>query len=158
MKTLLRIATLTLAFCAMSGVALAAPHDDGHGHSRKSYDKHYDKQWKRDRDWQREQERELQRRADWQHQRDMDWQRRQQAELYSRAYYQQRYPSYYRESPRYDYRWQRGHRYDGPIYVVRDYGHYRLHAPPRGYHWVRADDRYLLVAIATGIIMDIATR
>jgi Ni/Co efflux regulator RcnB len=53
------------------------------------------------------------------------------------------------------HRWERGHRYDGPIYVVHDYGRYRLRPPPRGYHWVRDDDgQYLLVAIATGVILD----
>lgn len=54
--------------------------------------------------------------------------------------------------------WERGHRYDGPVYVVRDYGHYRLRPPPRGYHWVRNNSDYLLVAVATGVILDIATR
>lgn len=53
-------------------------------------------------------------------------------------------------------RWERGHRYYGPNYVVRDYGHYRLRPPPRGYHWVRANNDYLLVAVATGVILDIA--
>jgi len=53
--------------------------------------------------------------------------------------------------------WERGHRYDGPNYVVRDYRHYRLRPPPRGYRWVRDDNHdYLLVAVATGIILDIA--
>ncbi len=52
-------------------------------------------------------------------------------------------------------RWERGHRYDGPIYVVHDYRSYHLRQPPRGYHWVRDDDgQYLLVAITTGIILD----
>jgi Ni/Co efflux regulator RcnB len=65
----------------------------------------------------------------------------------------------YRDAPRYHRhrQWERGRRYDGPTYVVRDYGHYRLRPPPRGYHWVRADnDDYLLVGIATGIILDMA--
>lgn len=53
-------------------------------------------------------------------------------------------------------RWSRGHRYYGPNYVVSNYGYYRLRPPPRGYHWVRADNDYLLVAIATGVILDIA--
>lgn len=53
-------------------------------------------------------------------------------------------------------RWERGHRYLGPNYVVRDYRHYRLRPPPRGYHWVRANNDYLLVAVATGVILDIA--
>lgn len=55
------------------------------------------------------------------------------------------------------HRWERGHRYEGPVYVVHDYREYRLRTPPRGYHWVRADDGdYLLVGIATGIILDMA--
>ncbi len=55
--------------------------------------------------------------------------------------------------------WRRGYRYAGPTYVVRDYGYYRLRQPPRGYRWVRADNNdFLLVAIATGIILDIALR
>jgi len=53
------------------------------------------------------------------------------------------------------HRWERGHRYDGPIYVVHDYRSYHLRTPPRGYRWVRDDDgQYLLVAITTGIILD----
>jgi Ni/Co efflux regulator RcnB len=53
--------------------------------------------------------------------------------------------------------WQRGHRYYGPTYVVRNYGYYRLRPPPYGYRWVRADNDFLLVAITTGMILDIAT-
>ncbi len=54
--------------------------------------------------------------------------------------------------------WVRGGRYDGPVYVVNDYDRYHLRHPPRGYHWVRGDDNnFLLVAVATGVIMDIAT-
>jgi Ni/Co efflux regulator RcnB len=57
--------------------------------------------------------------------------------------------------------WQRGHRYDGRVIIVHDYHERHLREPPRGYHWVRAEDNtneYLLVAIATGIILDIATQ
>lgn len=63
---------------------------------------------------------------------------------------------------RYDFRpayrpWQRGMVLP-PVYrnyVIYDYGRYRLRPPPRGYHWVRHNDDYLLVAIATGIILDV---
>ncbi|MBD8872212.1 RcnB family protein [Rhodanobacter sp. DHB23] len=56
-----------------------------------------------------------------------------------------------------DRHWERGHRYGGPIYVVQDYGRYRLRPPPHGYGWVRAENNdYLLVALATGIILDVA--
>jgi Ni/Co efflux regulator RcnB len=62
--------------------------------------------------------------------------------------------------PRVAHHWERGHRYDGRVIVVRDYRDYRLREPPRGYHWVRDDNSgdYLLIAIATGIIADIVTR
>lgn len=40
-----------------------------------------------------------------------------------------------------------------PRYYVTDYRRYHLAAPPRGYRWVRpADDRYLLVEVASGLI------
>ncbi|HZX72597.1 MAG TPA: RcnB family protein [Rhodanobacter sp.] len=71
---------------------------------------------------------------------------------YRRHDYRPVYP-HYRHT-----RWVRGHRYHGPTYVVRDYGYYRLRPPPRGYHWVRANNDFLLVAITTGIILDLALR
>jgi Ni/Co efflux regulator RcnB len=53
------------------------------------------------------------------------------------------------------HQWERGHRYDGPVVVIHDYERVRLRPPPRGYHWVRDDNNdYVLVAIATGIILD----
>jgi Ni/Co efflux regulator RcnB len=55
--------------------------------------------------------------------------------------------------------WERGHRYDGRVVVIEDWHHRHLREPPRGYHWVRADNNdLLLVAIATGIIADIVTQ
>lgn len=40
-----------------------------------------------------------------------------------------------------------------PRYYVTDYRRHHLAAPPRGYRWVRpADDRYLLVEVASGLI------
>ena len=50
--------------------------------------------------------------------------------------------------------WKRGHRLPhGQRYTtVRDYGRYHLRKPPRGQHWVRVDNQYLLVGITTGII------
>ena len=41
-------------------------------------------------------------------------------------------------------------------YVVTDWRRDRLREPPRGYHWVRSDNGdFLLVAIATGVIVDL---
>jgi hypothetical protein len=55
--------------------------------------------------------------------------------------------------------WVRGERFR-PVYgrpfVVNDWRYYRLRQPPRGYHWVRYDNNYLLVALASGLIADIA--
>ena len=43
--------------------------------------------------------------------------------------------------------------------VIEDYEQAALRRPPRGYHWVRVDNSFLLVAIASGLIFDvIATR
>lgn len=79
--------------------------------------------------------------------------------LGNRWYYGQPSASYY---ARRDYRpayraWQRGG-YLPPAYrgyVVSDYGRYRLRPPPRGYHWVRANNDYVLAAIATGLILEV---
>jgi len=49
----------------------------------------------------------------------------------------------------------------GVVYVerrvyVEDYPRYELREPPRGHRWVRAEDgRYVLIAVATGIIADV---
>ncbi len=40
-------------------------------------------------------------------------------------------------------------------YVVEDWRGHRLSAPPRGYHWVQTGADYVLVAIATGVIMQL---
>lgn len=48
----------------------------------------------------------------------------------------------------------------GQGYVVSDYRRHGLRQPPRGYHWVRSGDQYLLAGITSGIISGIisATR
>lgn len=58
----------------------------------------------------------------------------------------------------YKQQWKRGDRIVWadvePRYYVEDYRVYRLSAPPQGYRWVRPmDDRYLLVELATGLIV-----
>lgn len=59
----------------------------------------------------------------------------------------------------YKNQWKRGDRLDWqyvqPQYYVTDYRAYDLRPAPVGYRWVRPmDDRYLLVEIATGLIVD----
>ncbi|MGS0753888.1 RcnB family protein [Roseateles sp. GG27B] len=40
-------------------------------------------------------------------------------------------------------------------YVVQDWRGHRLSAPPRGYQWVQTGNDYVLVAIATGVILQL---
>ena len=69
---------------------------------------------------------------------------------------------YYRDDnrgggPRHNLR--RGQRLDREYrdnrYVVSDWQARRLSAPPRGHHWVRAGNDYVLAAIATGLIAQV---
>ncbi|GAB3359639.1 RcnB family protein [Lysobacter tyrosinilyticus] len=67
---------------------------------------------------------------------------------------------YYRERHYRHRDWHRGERievvYLEPRYYVDDYEYYHLRQPPRGHRWVRDEDgRFILVAVATGIIADI---
>ena len=55
--------------------------------------------------------------------------------------------------------WKRGDRIDWvyvqPQYYVTDYRAYNLRPAPVGYRWVRPmDDRYLLVELATGLVVE----
>jgi len=55
--------------------------------------------------------------------------------------------------------WRRGYRvppeYRSHHYVVDDWRAHHLSAPPRGYHWIQNGGDYLLVGIATGVILTI---
>jgi Ni/Co efflux regulator RcnB len=56
--------------------------------------------------------------------------------------------------------WRNGQRlpsqyYRNSNYYISDYGRYGLRQPPRGYRWVRADNDYVLAAIATGLIVQV---
>lgn len=58
-------------------------------------------------------------------------------------------------------RWARGHRLTPAerrhMAQVRDYRYYKLHPPPRGQQWVRVDNDFLLISLATGVIVGLAT-
>ncbi|OYT92920.1 MAG: hypothetical protein CFE43_06500 [Burkholderiales bacterium PBB3] len=43
-------------------------------------------------------------------------------------------------------------------YVVEDWRGHGLRTPPRGYHWIQSGNDYVLVAIATGIILELMLR
>jgi Ni/Co efflux regulator RcnB len=65
--------------------------------------------------------------------------------------------SSYRPGPRYEMR--RGgylpQEYRGRQYVVNDWHGRHLSAPPRGHQWVQANNDYVLVALATGLIAQV---
>ncbi|EIL97497.1 RcnB family protein [Rhodanobacter sp. 115] len=128
MNKTLRNLGIALVLCGASSLALAAPAPYDHDHGHDhDHHGHYDHHDHHDRGYGHYDHHDRGRHEGW------------------------------RRSERW-HRWERGRRYGGPVYVVRDYGYYHLRRPPRGYHWVRGDaDNYLLVAIATGIILDIAT-
>ncbi|MGH1560530.1 RcnB family protein [Caulobacter segnis] len=46
-------------------------------------------------------------------------------------------------------------RYRDHRYYVSDYRRYGLRQPPRGYRWQRVDNRFLLTAVATGLIASV---
>jgi Ni/Co efflux regulator RcnB len=55
------------------------------------------------------------------------------------------------------HKWSRGERMP-PDYrgvYVSDYHRYHLKAPPPGHQWRRVDDRYVLIAVATGVIASV---
>jgi Ni/Co efflux regulator RcnB len=56
-------------------------------------------------------------------------------------------------------RWAKGQRLDQGYrrnYInARDYRRYRLRQPPRGYQWVRVDNDFIMVSVATGLISSI---
>jgi Ni/Co efflux regulator RcnB len=47
------------------------------------------------------------------------------------------------------------YQYRSKQYVVNDWRGHNLSAPPRGYQWVQTGSDYVLVAIATGVIMQL---
>jgi Ni/Co efflux regulator RcnB len=54
--------------------------------------------------------------------------------------------------------WVRGNRVPdwNKRYVVRDYNRYGLYRPAYGQRWIKVDNNYLLVAVATGVIIGMA--
>jgi Ni/Co efflux regulator RcnB len=66
-------------------------------------------------------------------------------------------PQGFNQSNRDQPHWSRGDRlpdqYRQNQYVVSDWRGHHLRKPPRGHHWVRVNDRYVLVAITSGLIM-----
>lgn len=159
-KQLLLASTLSLGLMAAPS---AMAGKDGHwrgydgGHGRGNVVKHRDNRRDVHRivvkhdDHGRNLHRQYQRhdhRADyrsWQHEREHRWKGpRFRAATYHRPH------GFYRHG------WRAGERlpygYRATRYVVNDFHHYHLYAPPRGHQWVRVDHDAVLTAIATGVV------
>lgn len=83
------------------------------------------------------------------------------AQPYSSQHSKPSYSKMHKGGPKHDmgrhHGWKKGNRlppnYRG--HVVKNYSHYKLRKPPRGYHWVKVDNDYMLIGIASGIISSI---
>ena len=126
--------------------------DHDRGHDRNRGDRHhFDNRHRDNRHWND---------GRWNHRDNRHWNDHRDWRGYSRP------PVYY--APAYSYRpydrhrgWYRGARvpstYFSSRYIVHDYGAYSLRRPPHGCRWVRVDGDLLLVAIATGLVIDIVS-
>ena len=182
--TKLKLATLTLLLAGATALPAVADDDRRGGrHDRGDRSEHREdrredrRDWRGDRrddrrDWRADRRDD---RRDWRHDRRedrRDWRddRRDHGRYVRhddrRWRGHQWYPQYrYRAPVRYvyppgyrPYQWRVGHRlprgyYDRSYYV--DYRAYRLPPPPYGHHWVRVDRDVVLVAITTGLILDV---
>lgn len=178
-----RLAAALLLGAAMlaASPADAGRHDrgDDQRYGQRDWNDRDDRHWDRDdRRWDRHERRderrwERQARRDerrWdRHEDRRDWRRdhRDHRDHRGRVVYREVYraPTYgFRHGPPPRHygppRWARGYRIHdygwAPTYVIVDYHRHGLRHPPRGHHW-RRDDRgdWLLVAIATGIVVDV---
>ncbi|CAA0097757.1 Uncharacterised protein [Starkeya nomas] len=73
------------------------------------------------------------------------------------GYHQNYKPHHGYQAPRKRSHWSRGERLPSQYRrdVVRDYKRYRLAPPPRGHHWVRVNNDYLLISATTGLIASV---
>lgn len=145
-KQLLLASTLSLGLIsAPAAMAGKDDHGRGHdrGHGRGEVVKHSDNRSDRHRHGDRHDHRVDHR--NWKHEREHHWK----GPRFRAAAYQ---------APRGFYRhsWRAGERlpygYRATRYVVNDYHHYRLYAPPRGHQWIRIDRDVVLTAVATGVV------
>lgn len=158
-----RILTLMSAVAATITPALAQPGSERRG-ARERDARSHEQEHSSDRDRDRERDRELDRYGDRGPERNRSPSRAQDERHGGGPY---RAPAYNDGQRRADDRrgggpdhaYYRGGRlppaYRGTRYVVDDWRGHRLSAPPRGYHWVQSGGDYLLVAIATGVILQL---
>jgi Ni/Co efflux regulator RcnB len=158
-------AAVLLAIATVATATPAAARDDRgrHGYSHRDYDRHDRRHDRRDYRQDRRHDRREARRD---HRQD-----RRRDYAHARHYAPPVRVVHHRPVVRHVYHpprhvgpppWARGgyvHHYNRPTYVIHDYRGYGLRHPPRGHRWVRDDyGHYLLVAVATGVIVDLILR
>ncbi|AXV18194.1 hypothetical protein CYG48_20770 (plasmid) [Neorhizobium sp. SOG26] len=72
------------------------------------------------------------------------------------SFHQSHKPQAHRPPPK--HKWARGHKVSDwkRRQHVRDYRRYGLRAPGKGQQWIKVDNDYLLVSMATGLILGLA--
>ena len=158
MKHLALAGLAAAMFAGQLAIAAPAAADDRHGRGHGRYDRH-------DRDHDDWDDRRDERRAyrhGYREGRHHDrWDDRRHNGYWDGGRWHYGRPAHFHDDYRYDYRaWRRGDRlppYYRDYYREVDWRYYRLRPPPRGYHYVYNDDRdeYILVGIATGVILGI---
>jgi len=145
----------TFGFSTIASAQGWRDHDRGDRGDRGDRVEH--RQDRRDarRDW-REDRREA--RRDWREHRREDRRDERWRERARHPHYVYGTPTY-RVAPAYPARFHRGGylpwEYRSHVYYVNDWHAYpRLYAPPYGHQWVNVDGEFLLVAIATGVIVN----
>lgn len=149
-KKLVCVPLLALGLAASPAVLAKPDYDKSHQRYEHRHDDH-----RRDRDDRHDRRHDY--RHDHRHDRHDD-RRYSEWRGYERRWTGDRYRVNVYQAPRgyYHRQWHRGERlpvvYRESRYVVRDYHHYHLDAPPRGHHWVRVDNDVLLTAVTTGVV------
>ncbi len=167
-KKIILVSALGLSL-AMSQSALAGPDSDRdrpHFGPSKHQSHHGGKQWKDSHKHHAKQHHKAHRREANRHHQQYHQQQHRRDHRQAHRDYRRQWNSHHYRAPAYrsnhghsNHRWHRGHfiphHYRGHRYVVHDYHHHHLHHPPRGYHWVRVDRDFILVAITSGLIASV---
>lgn len=156
MKTTMIASALIALSLAASGSAFAGG-GDRNDHDRDRHEARYDHDRDRDRDRDHDRDKKWDQKRDQKRDHDRkDGPRGKDNDRYGDARH------YHRDDkrgggPRHDLR-RGGHlhkEYRDQRYVVTDWRARHLSAPPKGHHWVRAGNDYVLAAIATGLIAQV---
>lgn len=157
-KKLMLVPLLALGLAASPAVMAKPDYDKSHQRYERGHDDDHGRRGDDNRrDWDDRHDRRHDDRYDRRHDRHDD-RRYSEWRGYERRWSGDRYRVNVYQAPRgyYHRQWHRGERlpvvYRESRYVVRDYRHYRLDAPPRGHHWVRVDNDVILTAVTTGVV------